>query len=173
VSSGNVVCLIADSFREIRLLMLLLVRKPNAEIRSEFCKWWVSAGLSLSLFPSVSAGWCGLVDALELTMLLSGFFGIPAEDQYNLEVMVESPGYNCTLAPYLQVTRCLSREPVLQNANTVKTRLYPSVQTTMRNSLGWFETNRPFGRNTFSKARRNGWPYRLRDTTLRWRMQRI
>jgi hypothetical protein len=29
-----------------------------------------------------------------------GFFGIPAEDQYNLEVMIESPGYNCTLAPW-------------------------------------------------------------------------
>lgn len=32
--------------------------------------------------------------------LTAGFFGIPAEDQYNLEVMVEWPGYNCSLAPY-------------------------------------------------------------------------
>jgi hypothetical protein len=29
-----------------------------------------------------------------------GFFGIPAEDQYNLEVMIEAPGFNCTLAPW-------------------------------------------------------------------------
>lgn len=30
----------------------------------------------------------------------AGFFGIPAEEQYNLEVMIEWPGFNCTLAPY-------------------------------------------------------------------------
>lgn len=37
---------------------------------------------------------------------MAGFFGIPAEDQYNLEVMIESPGYNCTLAPWNAV--CLT-----------------------------------------------------------------
>lgn len=30
----------------------------------------------------------------------AGFFGIPVEDQYNLEVMIEAPGFNCTLAPW-------------------------------------------------------------------------
>jgi hypothetical protein len=35
--------------------------------------------------------------------LISGFFGIPAEDQYNLEVMIEAPGFNCTLAPWNSV----------------------------------------------------------------------
>nr|XP_031863805.1 uncharacterized protein CI109_000447 [Kwoniella shandongensis]KAA5530877.1 hypothetical protein CI109_000447 [Kwoniella shandongensis] len=30
----------------------------------------------------------------------SGFFGIPADDQYNLEVTIEAPGFNNTLAPY-------------------------------------------------------------------------
>jgi hypothetical protein len=34
---------------------------------------------------------------------MEGFFGIPAEDQYNLEVMIESPGFNCTLAPWNSV----------------------------------------------------------------------
>lgn len=35
-----------------------------------------------------------------ITRLIIGFFGIPAEDQYNLEVMIEAPGFNCTLAPW-------------------------------------------------------------------------
>lgn len=35
----------------------------------------------------------------------AGFFGIPAEDQYNLEVMIEAPGFNCTLAPWNAVRR--------------------------------------------------------------------
>ena len=35
--------------------------------------------------------------------LMAGFFGIPAEDQYNLEVMIEAPGFNCTLAPWNSV----------------------------------------------------------------------
>jgi hypothetical protein len=30
----------------------------------------------------------------------AGFFGIPAEEQYNLEVMIEWPGFNNTLAPW-------------------------------------------------------------------------
>ncbi|KAL7422599.1 hypothetical protein Q5752_003247 [Cryptotrichosporon argae] len=30
----------------------------------------------------------------------SGFFGIPAEEQYHLEVQIEAPGFNSTLAPY-------------------------------------------------------------------------
>ncbi|ORX38214.1 histidine phosphatase superfamily [Kockovaella imperatae] len=30
----------------------------------------------------------------------TGFFGYPAESQYNLEVMIESPGFNCSLAPW-------------------------------------------------------------------------
>lgn len=30
----------------------------------------------------------------------AGFFGIPDEDQYNLLVMIEAPGFNCSLAPY-------------------------------------------------------------------------
>jgi hypothetical protein len=34
---------------------------------------------------------------------MEGFFGIPAEDQYNLEVMIEAPGFNCTLAPWNSV----------------------------------------------------------------------
>lgn len=34
-----------------------------------------------------------------------GFFGYPAEEQYNLEVMIEAPGFNCTLAPW-NVVRC-------------------------------------------------------------------
>jgi hypothetical protein len=34
----------------------------------------------------------------------SGFFGIPAEDQYNLEVMIEWPGFNNTLAPWNTVS---------------------------------------------------------------------
>jgi len=37
-------------------------------------------------------------------MLIEGFFGIPAEDQYNLEVMIEAPGFNCTLAPWNSVS---------------------------------------------------------------------
>lgn len=35
----------------------------------------------------------------------AGFFGIPAEPQYNLEVMIEWPGFNCTLSPYYGVSR--------------------------------------------------------------------
>ncbi|WWC90320.1 uncharacterized protein L201_005253 [Kwoniella dendrophila CBS 6074] len=30
----------------------------------------------------------------------AGFFGIPAEDQYNLEVSIEAPGFNNSLAPW-------------------------------------------------------------------------
>ncbi|WVQ79561.1 hypothetical protein IAT38_001660 [Cryptococcus sp. DSM 104549] len=30
----------------------------------------------------------------------TGFFGFPADDQYNLEVTIEAPGFNNTLAPY-------------------------------------------------------------------------
>lgn len=37
----------------------------------------------------------------------AGFFGIPAEEQYNLEVTIEWPGYNNTLAPY---TTCAAEE---------------------------------------------------------------
>lgn len=33
----------------------------------------------------------------------AGFFGIPTEEQYNLEVMIEWPEFNCTLAPYYGV----------------------------------------------------------------------
>jgi hypothetical protein len=40
-----------------------------------------------------------------------GFFGIPAEDQYNLEVMIESPGFNCTLAPWNSVRSPRKRKP--------------------------------------------------------------
>ena len=40
----------------------------------------------------------------EMVMLIEGFFGIPAEDQYNLEVMIEAPGFNCTLAPWNSVS---------------------------------------------------------------------
>jgi hypothetical protein len=39
-----------------------------------------------------------------LYQLTTGFFGIPAEDQYNLEVMIEAPGFNCTLAPWNSVS---------------------------------------------------------------------
>lgn len=35
--------------------------------------------------------------------LTTGFFGYPAEESYNLEVMIESPGFNCTLAPWNSV----------------------------------------------------------------------
>ena len=34
---------------------------------------------------------------------MAGFFGIPVEDQYHLEVMIEAPGFNCTLSPWTQV----------------------------------------------------------------------
>jgi hypothetical protein len=34
----------------------------------------------------------------------AGFFGIPAEDQFNLEVMIESKGFNNTLAPWNTVS---------------------------------------------------------------------
>jgi hypothetical protein len=50
----------------------------------------------------------GKLSAME--KLIVGFFGIPAEDQYNLEVMIESPGYNCTLAPWNAV--CLPAREV-------------------------------------------------------------
>lgn len=30
----------------------------------------------------------------------AGFFGIPDTKQHNLEVMIEAPGFNCSLAPY-------------------------------------------------------------------------
>ncbi|KAJ9121586.1 hypothetical protein QFC22_002205 [Naganishia vaughanmartiniae] len=46
------------------------------------------------------------------------FFGIPAEDQYNLEVMIEWPGYNCTLSPY---TQCANDN--LDLAKSVKDKL--------------------------------------------------
>lgn len=29
----------------------------------------------------------------------AGFFGIPAEDQYELELTIETPGFNNTFAP--------------------------------------------------------------------------
>jgi hypothetical protein len=41
--------------------------------------------------------------SLTACLLFSGFFGIPVEDQYNLAVMIESPGFNCTLSPYAMV----------------------------------------------------------------------
>lgn len=47
------------------------------------------------------------MDALTLSRMLrsaqnwaAGFFGIPDQGQYNLEVMIEAPGFNCSLAPY-------------------------------------------------------------------------
>jgi hypothetical protein len=46
---------------------------------------------------------------------MEGFFGIPAEDQYNLEVMIEAPGFNCTLAPWNSV-RPLSFMPADDSA---------------------------------------------------------
>ncbi|GHJ87932.1 hypothetical protein NliqN6_4334 [Naganishia liquefaciens] len=48
----------------------------------------------------------------------SGFFGIPVEDQFNLEVMIEWPGFNCTLAPYMH---CSNDNAAL--ARSVKDRL--------------------------------------------------
>ena len=33
-----------------------------------------------------------------------GFFGHPADEQYNLEVMIESPSFNNTLAPWSTVS---------------------------------------------------------------------
>jgi hypothetical protein len=44
---------------------------------------------------------------------MSGFFGIPSEDQYNLEVMIEAPGFNCTLAPWNSVRPHFSVEEEL------------------------------------------------------------
>lgn len=61
----------------------------------------------------------GNLDELRLTMLLLGFFGIPAENQYNLEVLIESPGYNCTFAPYLQVIRFQNRENNRQTTDSL------------------------------------------------------
>lgn len=45
----------------------------------------------------------------QLILYRSGFFGIPAEDQFNLEVMIEWPGFNCTLAPYMHVSSSIDR----------------------------------------------------------------
>lgn len=39
----------------------------------------------------------------KVKVFLLGFFGIPAEDQYNLEVTIEWSGFNNTLAPYSTV----------------------------------------------------------------------
>ncbi len=33
----------------------------------------------------------------------TGFFGYPADEQYNLEVTIESPGFNNTMAPWTTV----------------------------------------------------------------------
>ncbi|KLT42693.1 phosphoglycerate mutase-like protein [Cutaneotrichosporon oleaginosum] len=44
----------------------------------------------------------------------AGFFGIPAEEQYNLEVMVEWPGYNCSLAPYHSCPNDLKVYPLVR-----------------------------------------------------------
>ncbi|WVN90098.1 uncharacterized protein L203_105333 [Cryptococcus depauperatus CBS 7841] len=41
----------------------------------------------------------------------AGFFGIPAEDQYNLEVIIEAPGFNNSLAPY---TTCLHTDNIYE-----------------------------------------------------------
>jgi hypothetical protein len=43
---------------------------------------------------------CPALSLKHSVLTIAGFFGFPAEEQYNLEVMVESPGFNCTLAPY-------------------------------------------------------------------------
>lgn len=44
----------------------------------------------------------------------AGFFGIPAEDQYNLEVMIEWPGFNCSLAPYHSCPNDMKMYPVVR-----------------------------------------------------------
>lgn len=44
----------------------------------------------------------------------TGFFGYPAEEQYNLEVTIEAWGVNNTLAPYMTVSRSTgARKPEL------------------------------------------------------------
>lgn len=43
----------------------------------------------------------------------AGFFGIPAEDQYHLEVTVEAPGFNNTLAPWNTVRDVPRRDATL------------------------------------------------------------
>jgi len=47
----------------------------------------------------------GKLNGARAFKLTAGFFGYPAEESYNLEVMIESPGFNCTLAPWNAV-RC-------------------------------------------------------------------
>ncbi|BEI80529.1 hypothetical protein CcaverHIS002_0110580 [Cutaneotrichosporon cavernicola] len=44
----------------------------------------------------------------------AGFFGIPAEDQYNLEVMIEWPGFNSSLAPYHSCPNDLKVYPLVR-----------------------------------------------------------
>ena len=50
----------------------------------------------------------------------TGFFGYPADEQYNLEVMVESPGFNCTLAPWNTVCRPKSSGDDLTSSRSVR-----------------------------------------------------
>lgn len=69
--------------------LTLTRRQPHVEICSELCCRYVLT----SLIP------------LYLSSLLStGFFGVPADDQYNLEVTIEAPGFNNTLAPFTTVS---------------------------------------------------------------------
>src|SRR5690348_974737 len=46
----------------------------------------------------------------------AGFFGIPAEDQFNLEVMIESKGFNNTLAPWNTVSEVFGHPAVIHFA---------------------------------------------------------
>jgi hypothetical protein len=82
---------------------------------------------------------------------MKGFFGIPAEDQYNLEVMIEAPGFNCTLAPWNSV-----RPPRRR-----KSRADESVGKKGLILTGWRRLGS--GRKYISKMLGNGCKSRWRD----------
>lgn len=69
--------------------LIVTRRQSHVEICSEFCCWYVLTSL-FALYLS--------------SFLPTGFFGVPAGDQYNLEVTIEAPGFNNTLAPFTTVS---------------------------------------------------------------------
>ncbi|WRT68776.1 uncharacterized protein IL334_005756 [Kwoniella shivajii] len=79
----------------------------------------------------------------------SGFFGIPAEDQYNLEVTIEAMGFNNTLAPWT-TCRALGNEYksklaewdsiYLQDAQARLQRMIKGYEITIKDAKDMMET---------------------------------
>ncbi|KAJ9106890.1 hypothetical protein QFC20_003898 [Naganishia adeliensis] len=69
----------------------------------------------------------------------SGFFGIPAEDQYNLEVMIEWDGYNCTLSPYKHASHSVPGFGVKQRLSVWENHFLKDAQKRLNKLIDGYE----------------------------------